>query len=168
MSKEIKKIAITMGDPGGVGPEVIVGAIGRKELFGAGIIPVIIGDPKVIEAAADLAGEKLEINLIDDPSEAVADKVNIVFDTGFAVVDFLKLKSVPSAASGRVVVRCIRRAVDDALKGGVDAVVTAPISKESLKLAGYAWPGHTELLAELTGTSEFAMMLVAAPCVFFW
>ncbi len=169
MSKKTKTVAITMGDPGGVGPEIIVGAIGEKKL--PGIIPVIIGDPQIIEAAVGLFGEKvgkkLEIHLIDKPGEAVADKLNIISEisiyseSGFAGID--TLKSVPSAASGRVAVRCIRRAVDEALKGRVDAVVTAPISKESLKLAGYPWPGHTELLAELTGASEFAMMLVGGP-----
>jgi len=147
-----------MGDPGGVGPEIIVGAIGDKKL--PGIIPVIIGDPKVIEAAVELVGGKLEIYLIDEPGEAAADKLNIISESGSGINS---LKSVPSAASGRMAVRCISRAVDEALKGRVDAVVTAPISKESLKLAGYSWPGHTELLAELTGASEFAMMLVGGP-----
>ena len=156
MSTKIKRIAITMGDPGGVGPEVIVGAIGKNEL--PGVIPVIIGDPQVIEAAAKLVGLKFNFNIIDDPHKAVSDKLNIISETLEG-----PLKSVPSSASGNVAVRCIRRAVAEALKGRVDAVVTAPISKESLKLAGYAWPGHTELLAELTGTSEFAMMLVGGP-----
>jgi 4-hydroxythreonine-4-phosphate dehydrogenase len=71
-------------------------------------------------------------------------------------------KKIPTAEGGRACARYIRKAVELALNKQVDAVVTAPISKEALKMARMKWPGHTEMLAELTGTKDYAMMLLSA------
>lgn len=138
-----KRIAITMGDAGGVGPEIIVAALSDARL--KGIQPVVVGDPGMIARAAALRGVDADFEML-----------SVVKTDG-------DIKPVSSAKSGHAAVACIRRAVAEAMAGNVDAIVTAPISKESLKLAGYSWPGHTELLAELTGTRDFAMMLAGGP-----
>jgi 4-hydroxythreonine-4-phosphate dehydrogenase len=132
-----------MGDAGGIGPEIIVAALSNARV--KGIEPVVIGDPEIIARAAALRGVKTDFEIV------AATK----YEGG--------IEPKSSAESGHAAVACIRRAVSEAMAGNVDAIVTAPISKESLKLAGYSWPGHTELLAELTGTRDFAMMLAGGP-----
>lgn len=154
----MKKIAITMGEPGGVGPEIIV-----KALFCAEIrdycTPVVIGDVKVIKRAVELAGLPLKVKSLSKFSDSKPE---------IGTIDVIDIKSpmpfkkgVPSAQGGKAVASYIKRAVELASKKQIDAIVTAPISKESLKLAGYTWQGHTELLAELTKTKDFAMMFVS-------
>lgn len=151
-----KKIAITMGDPGGVGPEVIISALTRGSL--EEITPVLVGDPMVFKSAADLLGKKLDLNIVHDAGEAARGWINLI-----QAASGLDRQAAPSASSGHAAVACIKIAAEEAGRGAVNGIVTAPISKESLKLAGYPWPGHTEFLADLTGTKEFAMMLVGGP-----
>ncbi|MBI5740344.1 MAG: 4-hydroxythreonine-4-phosphate dehydrogenase PdxA [Nitrospirae bacterium] len=154
----MKKIAITMGEPGGVGPEVIV-----RALYHSGIRrrcnPLVIGSAEIMRQAVRLTKLPLEINPVTAPSKSKPERGRI------DVIDiksrFPFKKCAPSKNAGAAVAGYIRRAVGLALSKEVDAVVTAPISKESLKMAGYKWPGHTELLAELTNTKDFAMMFVS-------
>jgi len=157
-TRKIKTIAITMGDPGGVGPEIIV-----KALFCAEIRdycnPVVIGDANVLGEAVRLTGLPMKIRTLARISESRQ-------ETGTIEVLDMKSRSsfkknVPSKGAGTAFVKYIKKAVGLALSKEVDAIVTAPISKESLKMAGHPWPGHTELLAELTNTSRFAMMFVS-------
>lgn len=152
----MKRLAITMGEPGGVGPEVALKAVrATLSLY----IPLIVGDPAVIEEAAVALQIPFDMRIIAEPGDARADLINLI-DTGPAG-DFTK--GAASAAGGRASVAAIRRAVELAMGGDVDAIVTAPISKEALRRAGYPWPGHTEMLAELTGTSgtsDYRMMLL--------
>lgn len=146
-----------MGDPGGVGPEVVVSALKDGSL--EGITPVVYGDPMVLKSAADLLGERLDLNVVPNAGEAVRGRINLIHATTCDAYG----EAAPSASSGHSAVACIRSAVSEAGKGALHGIVTAPISKESLKIAGYPWPGHTEFLAELTGTKEFAMMMVGGP-----
>ncbi len=153
-----KTIAITMGEPGGVGPEVIVKALYCSEIR-TYCNPIIIGSASTINQTVRLTRLPLKVKLISDPSES---------KPAAGIIEVIDIKSIkpfkrgaPSAQAGRAVVSYIKRAVELALKKQVDAIVTAPISKESLKLAGYSWPGHTEMLAELTKTKDFAMMFVS-------
>ncbi|NOZ68221.1 MAG: 4-hydroxythreonine-4-phosphate dehydrogenase PdxA [Deferribacteres bacterium] len=154
----MKNIAITMGDPGGIGPEVTA-----KALACAGMRdccrPLVIGSAGVMEEAVRLAGLKLQVRPVGGPADPPA---------GAGVVEVLDMRGrlssrrgVPSAGSGRAAVKYIKKAAALALKKQVHAIVTAPVSKESLRMAGYKWPGHTELLAELTNTEDFAMMFVS-------
>jgi 4-hydroxythreonine-4-phosphate dehydrogenase len=152
----MKKIAITMGDQGGIGPEIIVKAFGEVRRF---CNPVVIGDPDIIKEAVKLAGLSLEVVSISGPSASEQTESRIeVIEAGSPEP---LVKNASSAESGRAAVKCIKKAVELALDSEVSAVVTAPVSKESLKMAGYSWPGHTELLAELTGSDDFAMMFVS-------
>lgn len=146
-----------MGDPGGIGPEVVV-----KSLYSAEInhycTPIVIGSSSVIEEALKLLNLYMKINVIFNPSESKPSPGSIeVIDTG-GMDDFEKGKATPEG--GNASVSYIRKAVELALNRQVDGIVTAPISKEALKLSGFSWPGHTEMIAELTGTNEYAMMLV--------
>jgi len=154
----MKKIAITMGEPGGIGPEVIV-----KALFCAEIRnycnPIVIGDVRVMKDAVKLTGLPIKISTVSNPLESKTDIGKI------EVIDIRSSASFkqgePSKDAGRAIIKYIKKATEFALKGEVHGIVTAPISKESLKMAGYSWPGHTQLLAALTNTKDYAMMFVS-------
>jgi 4-hydroxythreonine-4-phosphate dehydrogenase len=139
-----KKIAITIGDPTGIGPEIVLKAVMFHEI--AKICkPIIIGDIAVIEEAVDKLNIPVDMN-----------SLKIINACEIKDRNFQKCK--PSAEGGRACAAYIKKAVELALNKEVDAIVTAPISKESLKMAGFIWPGHTEMLAELTDTKDYAMM----------
>lgn len=144
-----KRIAITIGDPAGIGPEVVLKALLSDEVRRV-CNPLLIGDRTVVEEAA----EKLNI----PPDERMFDILSLGEIRGRAFE-----KGRATAEGGRASAAYIRKAVELALLKVVDAIVTAPISKESLKMAGLLWPGHTEMLAEMTGTRDFAMMLCGGP-----
>ncbi|MEN8262814.1 MAG: 4-hydroxythreonine-4-phosphate dehydrogenase PdxA [Nitrospirota bacterium] len=153
----MNRIAITMGEPGGVGPEVIVKALSFPGIRECN--PVIVGNAEVMKDAVRLTGLDLSVRSIPDlkhsmPEERTIDVIEI--RSGLS-----SEKNIPSLEAGRAVVKYIRKAVSLALCGEAKAIVTAPISKESLRLAGYSWPGHTELLAELSGAEDVAMMFVS-------
>ena len=153
---DMKKIAITMGDPAGVGPEIIVKALYCAEIRNF-CSPVVVGDRVVMEEALSLLKLPVKLRLIKSPEEAVSDIGSIeLIDMG-VIKKFEKGK--PTAENGRSCVSYVKKAVTLALNKEVDAIVTAPVSKEALKMAGVRWPGHTEMLAELTGTEDYAMML---------
>ncbi len=153
--KKMPVIAITMGEPGGVGPEVIVKALNANAVKRC-CAPVVIGNSDVMREAVRLTNVPLKVRSISSLSDMVPSAGTVY------VLDIRSRLSVkreaPSISAGRAIIKYIRKAVELALAGSVDAIVTAPISKESLKLAGHKWPGHTELLAELTDTKDFAMM----------
>ncbi len=133
------KIGITMGDPNGVGPEVIVKALSHPDIAGSCEI-VIFGDRGVIEKAA---GSSLpEVNIIE-PSD---------FGSGDLKPGFIDRKA------GQASLDYIKAAVQSAMAAEIDAVVTAPISKESTHLAGSTYPGHTEMLKDLTDADQAVMM----------
>ncbi|MBI4684611.1 MAG: 4-hydroxythreonine-4-phosphate dehydrogenase PdxA [Nitrospirae bacterium] len=153
----MRKTAITIGDAGGIGPEIIVKALYCAEIRDY-CAPVVIGDRVVIEEAINLTKLPIELKLIKSPDES---------KSAMGTIDFIDLNMVkkfekgkPTAENGRASVSYIKKAVELALDKKVDGIVTAPISKEALKMAGYSWPGHTEMLAEFTGTKDYAMMLV--------
>lgn len=156
----MKKLAITMGDPGGVGPEIIVRALYCAEIRNY-CNPVVIGDHIVMEEAIKLLKLPVKLRLIKSPDESRhATGLIELIDIGM-VKKFEKGK--PTAKGGKACVSYIKKAVELTLNKKVDGIVTAPISKEALKMAGFKWPGHTELLAELTGTKDYAMMLIGGP-----
>ena len=155
---QMKKLAVSIGDPGGIGPEVVLKALSS---VADKCLPIVIGDLSVIEEAARAFGIPLTIKTISNV-DAASLSPGILW-----CVDVKSLKSYamgkPAAENGKACVDYIRMAVRFAMEKKVDGIVTAPISKEALKLAGFPWPGHTEMLAEFTGTREYAMMLVGGP-----
>ena len=152
-------VGITMGDAAGVGPEVVVKALARADAY-AFCRPLVIGDRRQMERAIAILKLRLELRSIADPKEAK-------FKPG--TVDLLDLallsSDIPfgkvSAAAGEAAYRYIERAVRLALDRSIDAICTAPINKEALNAAGHRYPGHTELLAKLTGTREVSLTLLS-------
>jgi len=151
------RIAVTMGDPAGVGPEVIVKALAAPEVY-ALCRPVVHGDPGILLRAARAAG--VEIAVGESPGASLEPGPGRI-----AVVPGppLEPEEVPFGRPGpagyRAMVHYIRAAAEEALAGRADAVVTCPIAKEGLAAAGVPFPGHTEFLAHLCGGAEVAMML---------
>jgi 4-hydroxythreonine-4-phosphate dehydrogenase len=150
------KIAITMGDPAGIGPEIVVGALAAEPHRA-----VVVGDAERLAQALDVAGVGGRLRL-----RAVASASEAVFEPG--VVNVIDLHNVPtglrwgelSSVAGAACYAYLERAVKMALAGEVDAICTAPINKEAWRDAGIPHPGHTEALASLSGSERFAMILV--------
>ena len=149
-----------MGDPGGVGPEVIVKALDSPAIRNI-CRPIVIGDPSIIEETLSLLEIALKARVIESPEEYkhIKGAINIIGPDEKA--EFIKNK--PTARGGKACAGYIKKAVELALNGQVDGIVTAPISKEALKMADIQWPGHTEMLAHLTKTKDYAMMLAGGP-----
>lgn len=158
----MKKLAITMGDPNGIGPEIIVKALSflNKNSFST----VVIGDRILLEDAMQFLKEPLKFKIFkssDKPDLSLDNKTIRLIDMEV----FKKIKKSvlgkPTKEGGKASVLYIKKAVEMASEKIVDAIVTSPISKESWKMAGFKWQGHTEMLAELTDTKEYAMMFVS-------
>jgi 4-hydroxythreonine-4-phosphate dehydrogenase len=156
----MKKLAVTMGDPGGIGPEITVKAISSPEVRRC-CAPIVIGDPSVMEEALALLKHPLKLKIIKSPKDSKSARGIIELIQIPSAPPFSKNKPTPEG--GRAAAGCIQKAVELALNKLIDGIVTAPISKEALKMAGLKWPGHTEMLADLTGTKDYAMMLIGGP-----
>ena len=157
---EQKRIAITMGDPAGIGPEVVVKALANKEIYEK-CVPVVIGDHEALQDAIHFSGLDLTLSEITEPAEA---------EGKYGVVEFINLKYLKagswvykenSALCGEAAFQYVVYAIRLAMEGKVDAVITAPISKDSINMAGHHYSGHTEIFAEYTGTKDFAMLLAS-------
>jgi 4-hydroxythreonine-4-phosphate dehydrogenase len=154
---EKKKIAITMGDPGGVGPEIVIKAI-SSETVRRKIIPVVIGSENILVEASGITG--IQVEFIKDVKLTGDD---ISADQSYLIpIDDMNTfkKGEASEAGGAASVECIRKAVTLCMDRNVDAIVTAPISKEALHFAGYSWPGHTEMIAELSNSPKVGMLFI--------
>lgn len=153
-------VGITMGDASGIGPEIIVKCLMDADIYEI-CKPLVIGDADVLEGAAAMLGSRIEVKSVVEPERAsFAIGAIYVLDLGnLALADFRPGEI--SVASGRASVQYIEKAVELALAGRLDAITTAPINKEAVNRAGFHYPGHTEILAELTGCSDYAMMLVS-------
>jgi 4-hydroxythreonine-4-phosphate dehydrogenase len=152
-------IAITMGDPCGVGPEIVVKALQSPEISSI-CVPFVIGDRPALERALSVCGSDLKICHVTSPEEAEAapqETLPLLALSQLPEADMCYGR--PTSASGDAVYRYICSAARLCLDGRVSAMVTAPISKEAMNRAGHDYPGHTELLAELCGTDDFVMML---------
>ena len=154
MPAQLFPIAVTMGDPAGIGPEIIV------KLWAEGALPAafVIGDEVILRRAIDLVGAGLELRSISAPAE---------IDSRPGRMDVLTASRLPAdlpfgridARAGAAAYAYVERAIDLAMAGGIGAIVTAPLNKAAMKAAGIDYPGHTEILAARSGTAEFAMML---------
>jgi len=159
VAAELPIIAITMGDAAGVGPEVIMKSLGHAELYRQ-CRPLVIGDAERLEQAGDIVKSTLGINNLQPDT---FDKASYKF----GIVDCVDLKLIPrglpwgkiSATAGDAAFRYIELASKLAVSGKVGAICTGPLNKEALHAGGHKYPGHTELLAALTGTKEVSMML---------
>lgn len=156
-TKQLPVIAVTMGDGAGVGPEVVVPALVDEAVL-TRCNPVVIGDAKRLRQAADILGTDVAINAVGGPAEAVPTPRTInVIDLDLLPAD-LEWGQL-SAVAGNAAYEYVRVAAELAVRGEVQAICTAPLNKEALHAAGHIYPGHTEMLAHLTGTDEVSMML---------
>ncbi len=138
------KIAVTMGDPAGVGPEIVLKAVADEDVRKVAD-PVVYGSVEALEMVAGRLG-------LDLPARPGLCEVTTMETTGLT-------PGLPDPEAGRAMIECIEKAVLDALAARVSAVVTAPINKETARLAGLPFPGHTEFIAHLCGKGMPIMML---------
>jgi len=153
-------LAITMGDPAGCGPEIIAKVLTEPEAY-ATSLPLVIGSPQVLRWALKVIGKQSEVRTIKKPVEAqFAPGVINILDLGiFDISEIQPGKTQPLA--GRAAYEYLIHAIDLALAGEVDAIVTAPLSKEAMNLAGFHFDGHTEILANRTQSKKVTMMLAS-------
>ncbi|MGV7221081.1 MAG: 4-hydroxythreonine-4-phosphate dehydrogenase PdxA [Nitrospinales bacterium] len=153
--EHLPRIAVTMGDPAGIGPEIIVKGFQSPPTI---CNCIIVGDAQFLSSVAEKFAPDLSIFPIKNLDEA---------DFSSDALNILDLKNVSgdlqqgiaSTQSGKAAVEYIERATELALQNKVDAIVTAPINKEGMHLAGYQFPGHTEFLAKLTNSSDSALLM---------
>jgi 4-phospho-D-threonate 3-dehydrogenase / 4-phospho-D-erythronate 3-dehydrogenase len=151
-------LAITMGDAAGCGPEVIAKALTNARIYDA-CRPLVFGDAKRMELAAKIVKSPLTIKNLSNTKEGtyqhgaidVLDFANIPVELPFGKVD---------ERAGHAAFEYIESAIKESMENNVSAIVTAPINKEALHKGGHPFPGHTEILAELSHTKDYAMMLV--------
>jgi 4-hydroxythreonine-4-phosphate dehydrogenase len=156
----LPRVAITMGDPCGAGPEIIAKAHSSPDLF-ARCLPVVIGDTMALQRAADSIGAQANILLLDD----LTDLDRVSRHGTICVMNPLPLSQTditygqPSPVACRATIRYIEEAAHLALAGQVEAMCTCPIHKANLQEHGFSFPGHTEFLQSLTHANHVVMML---------
>ena len=149
-----------MGDAAGIGPEVIAKALSQKEMYEI-CRPIVVGDADVMTKALEIAKVRLKINPVKEVSEAKFEYRTIdVLDLENVDVDKLKLGKV-QVMVGKASMEYVEKAVELALQGKIHAIATASINKGAIHKAGSKFPGHTEMLAHLTGAKEVTMMLIS-------
>jgi 4-hydroxythreonine-4-phosphate dehydrogenase len=159
MSNQLPVVGITMGDATGVGPEVVVKTLSRRALLEQ-CRPLVIGDTRRLELASRIVKADVKVRSIAAASEARYEPGTIdCIDLGLIPADLPFGQISPIA--GDAAFQYIKRAAALAQAGEIDAICTAPLNKEALHAGGHKYPGHTEMLAQLTGVDEVSMMLVA-------
>ncbi len=151
-------IAVTMGDPAGIGPEIVAKTF-ADPAFHDHNRALVVGDARMLVRAARLLDLPLRVNAVAGPEDAT-------FEPGTA--DVIQVGELPEdlpfgeldPRAGDAAFRYVKGATNLASEGRVAAIATAPLNKEAMHLAGHEYPGHTEILADLTGTEDYAMMLV--------
>jgi len=157
MKKDKIILAVTMGDPSGIGPEIAAKTFADSAVFGK-CSPVLVGNATVMEEAIRLTGVDLKINPISDVKEAKLSFGTIdVYDIP---ADLSKIShGKVTAEAGDLAFKAVRKAIDLAMNGEVDGTVTGPIHKEAINLAGHHFSGHTEIYAHYTDTKKYTMLL---------
>lgn len=144
-------LALTMGDPAGIGPEITVKSLLKMP---GNVDCVVLGEIAAIERAMELTGTELLLNIISDPSAVKTGAINLLPTSSYTSHPI----GTVTANAGQAAFVAIERAIELAMAGTVEGIVTAPIHKEALAAAGYTYPGHTEILADKAG-ADVAMML---------
>ena len=147
-------IGITMGDPAGVGPEIIMKALAQEQVYEHQY--VVYGAADILEYYNGMLNLGLKIVEIQETEDYVEHAVNVIDSCGLAMTEYEIGKL--SAKCGDAAYRYIERSIRDAMSGKIAAVVTAPLNKEALHMGGHLYDGHTEIFATLTGTKTYAMM----------
>lgn len=157
MNKHI--IGITIGDPSGVGPEIVLKALKNESILKDSNI-VLFGDKTVIKRVMPIIKCEKELVVIKSVNEYEEGKINLFsLDNMTCNYEFGKVQ----ANCGKAAFEFIEAAIQQALAGNIDAVVTGPLNKDALNSSGIHYSGHTEIFADLTGTKTYAMLLVGGP-----
>lgn len=151
-------LAITMGDPAGIGPEIVVKSLGIRSTYET-CRPLVTGDAKVMSWIADRLNARVKINPIANVADARFEFGTIdVFDIDCVDMSTFQV-GVVQEQCGHAAFVSVLKAIELAMKGEVDGTVTAPLNKEALHKAGHLFDGHTEIYAHYTGTKKYAMLL---------
>ncbi|TET94704.1 MAG: 4-hydroxythreonine-4-phosphate dehydrogenase PdxA [Desulfobacteraceae bacterium] len=155
---DLPLITITMGDPAGIGPEIILKTLLRDDIYKV-CSPIVLGDIDVLKMVSKKIGS-LSFNVIATPSQVTGNPglVDVISVSNLKRDSFIP--GQPTVDGGKAMVDYIVKAVDLDKDDQVSAMVTCPINKELMRRAGYRFDGHTELLAKLTNTKDYVMMLV--------
>jgi 4-hydroxythreonine-4-phosphate dehydrogenase len=151
-------VGITMGDPAGIGPEIIIRALCQERIWKR-CVPVVLGAPGILRKAMNGLGLALPVHMIREKCEIPGTRSVNVLQCTEENLDRVQWGRLDPRC-GRAQVDFIRTGVDLALAGWIQALVTCPIHKKGLASADVSFPGHTEMLASWTETEEYAMMLV--------
>jgi 4-hydroxythreonine-4-phosphate dehydrogenase len=156
-------IAVTLGDPAGVGPETIVGAWSQP-IVHESCLPFVVGHPQIVRRAIELIESQTRVVEIDSPEQAepAIDTIPCLRAGSDEALEVMP--GAVDARGGQAAYDALLVAARAALAGRIDGLTTAPLHKAALWKAGHEYPGHTELLAELCDVDEFAMMLYLGPC----
>lgn len=161
--RSIPIVALTMGDPTGVGPEIIAKALSFESISCEARI-LVLGSPHVLQAAFQLVNSSKKILTIQTPEDLPRHYDDVVYCIPTGPQDWtFPIDASIQAKGGEAAYQSLVSATRLALDGRVDAIVTCPLHKVALKFAGHDWPGHTELLASLCGVLDHAMMLYLPP-----
>ena len=157
----LPKIGITMGDPTGIGPEIIVKALSMEEPFQA-CRPIVFGDREVLSRAIQMQHLSATLEIVEEiPEDGYLPRKIFFFPMSHLEVTSLRFGQ-PDRACGEAMVKYIEEAVKWVRSGRLDAITTCPINKQAMNAAGYSFAGHTELLAHLVQTSSVAMMFLGS------
>jgi len=152
-------IAITMGDPASIGPEIAVKALLEKKIYEI-CKPLLVGDAKVFEQIISKLKLDVKVNALDKVTDAKFELGTIdVFDLNITDINKLQFGKI-DAMCGEASFQAVKKVIELALSKEVDATVTGPINKKSINEAGHHFAGHTEIYAHFTGTKKYAMLLV--------
>lgn len=150
-------LAVTMGDPAGIGPEIAAKTFADASVFEK-CSPLLVGNADVMEAAIQMTGVQLKINRISHVNDSKLEFGTI--DVFHIPADLTKIQhGKVSAEAGNLAFNAVRTAIELAMKGEVDGTVTGPIHKEAINLAGHHFSGHTEIYAHYTNTKKYTMLL---------
>jgi len=149
-------VGITMGDAAGVGPEIIMKALAVEEVHDL-CRPLVIGDAGRLRKAGRIVGSALKVNSLREPEDARGQRREVDCIDLAVIPDDLPFGKL-SAKAGDGAYKFIARAVELVMAGKIDSICTAPLNKEALHAGGHVFPGHTELLARLSGAGEVSMM----------
>lgn len=154
------RIAITLGDPNGVGPEIVLKCLSDSRLMKF-FDPIVVGSAAVLRKHAGILELPLPpLQVVDAVSDQITPGCVIVVEVAAGKAPEIEWGKV-TAEGGKLAMASVQRAVQLCLEGEAEAMVTAPISKEAIALAGYQDPGHTEFIARLTGARRYTMVMVA-------
>ena len=158
MDKARPIVGISVGDPGGIGPEVTVKALAVPKVYEQ-CRPLVIGDASVVRDALRFTGLNLAVNAVDSPEKGIY-KLGVVdvLDMGNMPIDQVQY-GVVTAQQGRASFEYVAKNIELAMAHRMDATVTGPINKAAINEAGFHFAGHTEIYAKMTGTRDYAMML---------